>query len=270
MIDFIKIAIPSTYEGVLRNVLPCNFEVKGDTSEILSGTEYSIYNGLKIHFTNKCIIISGSLHKFYNLISGQGFQNYDDFTIDKLIGAIRILSDALNFDPNIAIIQNVEFGVNINFDGSPKEYLSKSVIYHNFKRPSSRKTFQGRGYFLEFEHGHYWLKIYDKGLQYSRNNSILRCEIKTRKSCVVRELGIGSLGDLMEANKLHQLGNLLLERIDQLVTLDTLNLSFIEKKRDAEFIKNMISNGYLQQIISTKSERQVSRYNQIEEFNPFL
>src|SRR5690606_421219 len=99
---------------------------------------------------------------------------------------------------NIRLI-GLEYGVNIQ---PPIE--TDSILNHCYQHKG--KDFdkeinkQGMKY-RQVEHSAYFLKIYDKALQFGRLQRILRVEIKVKNWSKYRRQGIVTLKDFIEADK---------------------------------------------------------------------
>ena len=217
MIDFIKLKILyPDIAGIKNN--PClDWEQRTNerTGEV---KEYNAtFNGLTFQINdNRYLNISGSLHKYWNNRNGRGDQNFNDFMFSDLAGIIIDTCNFFNLVPDNSIIENFEFGVNVNPSILVTEIL-RSVINHKGK-PFNRKQSQKMNY-LECEHRQYYLKLYDKGLQYDRGN-ILRFEIKTRKMEVVKTTNIETLSDLLNTENMNRLKTILTGNFSDILFYD--------------------------------------------------
>lgn len=204
MIDGIKARLRSDLDKIRRNP---RLEFKGThstkTGEVdLMKPPVALYKGLELVDNDSYIEIKGSVHKFFN----EGKHNYNDFSISDLHQALLQIQDEL--DVNLYNIQlvNIEVGLNLHTKDSPGTILN-SFILHRGQRFQQRKLYNM--HFKECIHSQYYIKVYDKGLQYSVNGNILRCEIKFRKMEKPNEMGIRVLSDLMDINKIAKLSDLL-------------------------------------------------------------
>jgi len=217
MIDFIKIRINSPDIHGIRNSNRLEWvqQTNERTGEI---KEYSaIYNGLTFQIIdNKHLNISGSIHKHWNSINRRGEQNYNAFTLLDLTGVIMDLIKGFTLIPDNCIVENLEFGVNIS-PPIPVNEILRSVINHK-GQPFNRKQSQRMNY-LECEHRQYYVKIYNKGLQYEQDN-ILRFEIKTRKMEFVRPANISTLADIMNPANMERLGTILTGNFSDILFYD--------------------------------------------------
>lgn len=217
MIDFIKIRIINPDIPGIRdnNRLDWVQRTNERTGEII---EYrATFSGLTFQIIdNKYLNISGSIHKHWNAINDRGEHNYNNFTLLDLTRVIIDLLKRFDLIPDKCIIENFEFGVNIS-PPIPVDEILHSVINHKGK-PFIRKQSQKMN-FLECEHSQYYIKIYNKGLQFDQGN-ILRFEIKTRKMEFVRPANIVTLSDIMNPGNLTQLGTILTGNFSDILFYD--------------------------------------------------
>jgi len=217
MIDFIKLRILNPDIPQIRNnpLLHWNQLTSERTGEI---KEYNAYtDGLTFQIiNNEHLNVSGSLHKYWNSTKRREEQNYNDFTFSDLTGTVLELYERFGIPPGRAIIENIEYGVNI-IPPIPVKEILRSVINHKGK-PFNRKRSLSMNY-LECEHRQYYVKFYDKGGQYRQGN-ILRFEVKTRKMESIRITRIKTLSDLTKHHYLQCLGIILTSTFNDLLFYD--------------------------------------------------
>jgi len=217
MIDFIKIRILNPDIPGIRNNdrLEWMQRTNERTGEIKEYT--AMFHGLTFQIIdNKHLNISGSIHKHWNIINGRGEQNYNDFHFSNLFLVANAFCNSFDMVPDRCILENFEFGVNIS-PSIPVNEILRSVINHkgkHFNRKQSQKM-----NFMECEHRQYYIKFYDKGLQFDQDN-ILRFEIKTRKMEIVRPANIQTLSDLMNTVSLDHLGTILTGNFNDILFYD--------------------------------------------------
>ena len=177
-------------EGVFSTVLN---ETDPETGELIK--EAFIYENLYIRSTNKGLLIRGSLHKYRSRIKGiatrkqiekhQGF-NGDLFTLSDINETLQTLCQVIGFAPSLAVLQNIEIGVNCEVSFDPKEFL-KGMLFHrsNFDYKTDHE-----GNYIQFNYQTYFLKIYNKGKQYDLSHNVLRVEIKVMKMIKLKEAGV--------------------------------------------------------------------------------
>ena len=221
MIDFVKLYIKNPDIRRIKDhpALEWFQKTSERTGEV---KEYSAsFNGL--NFLIKCndyFQISGSVHKYFNSINGNGFQNYNDFTFADLSLTIKDICQRFILNPQSCYLQNVEFGVNVS-PGIPANEILKSVINHK-GNPFTRLLNSNRKRFRECEYSQNIIKIYDKGLQYEQPANILRFEVKVVAREYLKRKGvlIDTLADLLDRDKILRLGVILRGEFDELLIYD--------------------------------------------------
>jgi hypothetical protein len=217
MIDFIKIRIDNPDIPGIRNNPRLEWiqRINEKTGEVKEYT--ATFHGLTFQIVdNQYLNISGSLHKHWNAINEQGDQNYNDFKLLDLAGAIMNVCEWFNLLPGNCIIENFEFGVNV-IPPIPVTEILRSVINHKGK-PFNRQ-YSCKMNYLECSHRQYYLKMYDKGLQFDQGNK-LRFEIKTRKMEIVKPANIEKLSDLLIQDNMNRLGTILTGNFNDILFYD--------------------------------------------------
>ncbi len=227
MIDFIKLKLLSVSAVSLIQNPFINWQKGFDptTGEI---SEYPVRGELhncKIVITANQIIFSGSLHILWNQINKRGRQNWDDFSRNDLSNIIFWLKSNLGINPRKAIIQNLEYGVNINIWKNPKDLINENVMVWMGKPPSKSNDF-GQGKYVQWERTQYSIKLYDKGRQHLRSENILRWEKKVCKGQYLqKKVGLRTLDNLIKVSNLKKLKGDLLESFDMLLVVDSVDSS---------------------------------------------
>lgn len=210
-----------------------------DTKKIIdNNAEIKVYltefKGLKITMNpNGYTVVKGSLHKYWN----NGKHNHCDFTIHKLKEVIASLEKELNITPEIAIISNLEFGVNIITAFNPNDLIDSLTRFKN-KQFNVMKVL-GNGNGRECYSNQYGVKIYNKGLQYSLPNNLLRIEKKITVMCALR-FGKLYLSDLLNISLWKHCKKELLTLIDNLTVNEPLNIDILNNQE--EIVYNSIFN----------------------------
>jgi len=269
MIDFIKIYVEDIDLKSLQDNEFLDFYVplSQKTGELLENQKEAKYSGLKFRIVNENkLIISGSLHKYHN----NGIHNANDFGYENLLTVIIDLWNTFNINPYSAILQGIEYGVNINTTVSPKNIIKHSVINYKGDQPSIN-TFRGKGYMKEFEKQQYYIKVYDKGLQYHilkdalvyKSDNILRFEQKVIKMEYLKDTGLFCLVDLLKIDTLNKLRNKLLDAFDNLLIYDfTVKPEGLTAKQ-----KNLLQNGQNAMFwVSLKKENRKKYYKELRKF----
>lgn len=173
MIDGLKAILSDNLDAIRNNpllefVVPVSIK-DGD----IKTNQYPIanYRGLQFIDRDTNIELKGSLHKFFN----QGYHNYNDFGLVEIQETLYELADLLKIDAKKARLTNLEVGVNIELDYDPNKFLN-SLIIHRSKRFNYRERWNM--YYKECIHNQFYIKIYNKGIQYSLQRNVLRIEIK--------------------------------------------------------------------------------------------
>jgi hypothetical protein len=217
MIDFTKIKVQNPDIPGIRNNPQLDWNQV--TNEITGDIKEYTANYYGITFTiiiNQYLYITGSFHKHWNGINGRKEQNYNDFTFSDLTAVIIEFCKSFDLVPDLCILENIEFGVNITPTVPTKEFL-RSVINHKGK--PFNQEYQKNKNFRECERQRYSIKIYDKGLQYNQGN-ILRFENKTVKMKHLKDTGVQTLADLLNPVKIQRLGSILKANFNDLLVYD--------------------------------------------------
>lgn len=218
MIDFIKIEVQNAdiqkiKDNPLLEWMQTTNERTGEVKEYTS-----FYHGLTFVIkNNQYLNISGSLHKHWNSATGNGEQNYNDFTFKDLTGVIIQFCKSFELSPESCKLANLEFGVNVSPCIHANEIL-RSVINHKGK-PFTQEYSENKR-FRECERQRYIIKIYNKGLQYNQPGIILRFENKTIKMEHLKGTGITTLKDLLDPVKIERLGVILTDNFNELLLYD--------------------------------------------------
>lgn len=173
-------------------------ELGEDSAPISLGFECN-YKGIKIFVTSTGeVFVSGSLHYYFN----NDKHNYNDFTKQKFEFAKDCFKQDFGIDfSEIELIQ-LEYGFNFRTPISVE-----SIINHIYEHRNVRKTNKYRnkneGFYTEFSHYRYRIKIYDKGTQNKlKMNNLMRFEINVKNWGLFRKkYKIYTLQDFANANK---------------------------------------------------------------------
>jgi hypothetical protein len=163
-------------------------------------------------------LLKGSLHKFWN---GKG-SNADRFTLADFQAVVLNLQQRFGLDPQKAVVQNLEIGVNLSLPYSPQRAIKSAVTcrhrpFVHTQESDSRLSIGKVAVFDEYK-----VKLYDKGRQ-ERNAAakLLRIEVKYNKTRPLRRYEIRTLADLTNPDKVAPLLAVLLDTISAIVFLDT-------------------------------------------------
>ncbi len=186
MIDFIKAEVININPMRLMDNKKLEFktQLNYETGEFGSHC-YAYYKGLKFKIYNRTdhsnkerIYLEGSLHKFYN----DGKHNFNIFNLKSLQDVMRELRLSFGIKPKHLRLLQMEIGVNITPPVETIEIL-KCCLLHSTKQFKWTNT-KTEGNYIQAEHSNFFIKIYDKRKQYSKeytlHSEILRFEIKAK------------------------------------------------------------------------------------------
>lgn len=206
LIDYIKVFFRSidVPRAFGRNkYLDFTQEINAETADVIKekGAKAK-YKGLTFYLDRyNNLTITGSIHKYYN----SGKHNYNDFTYYDAIEILNDISKKFGLDLSKGKLQNLELGVNLT---SPIKATNvvENVLVHLSQKFKSRSIRNAE--YNETIHSRYYLKAYNKSLQYKNkgypiDREIFRWEIKHRKMYSLNQIGIHTLADLYDATKLH-------------------------------------------------------------------
>lgn len=217
MIDGIRAILSENLDEIRCNPL-LNFiqtdKVSIKTGEVQSG-KYPVakYQGLTFIDKGSVIEVKGSIHVYCN----NGMHNYNHFGLSDIHLTLFELADKLSILITNAELKNIEFGVNLEVNFKPSDFLN-SLIIHKSKMFTHR--IEAKMNYRECVHRQYFIKIYDKGLQNGLNKYILRIELKFIVMEKINAFGIKYLSDLLDSNKLHLLQKELLRVYDEILIGD--------------------------------------------------
>lgn len=224
MIDFIKLQTQSK-KTKLESLITSSVTVNAigtynyGTNELCYPIKANFQN-MEVRLTSNYGIIKNSIHKYYNLKANQENQNFNDFTYLDFILAVFSLQKDIGMLIDDFAITNLEFGFNLNTLFSPKNIIEQNVIFYEFNEANQFDAFKGKGCYKQFNKSEFALKVYDKGLQYSQSENIMRVELKITDSRFLKKLGINVLSDLFYKDNLDKLFYKFIEIFDKLVIVD--------------------------------------------------
>lgn len=271
MIDFVKLvythsninAFLEVHRERLKGVFtfdngeitfPFSFEIEGFKIEIKGSIK------LNIHYIN----IIGSLHK--NFYKGA---NVERFKFDQLKTEIHNLCTLLQLEPEKLLIQNLEIGVNVRTHFKPYDYLEENLILYKTKRFAKYdKGHDGKelGFYCK---GLPVIKLYDKGKQHDTPYNLMRFELRYKKTAFLHRIGVCSIIDLMDIEKINILSDELLKKWNNVLLyesdLNTNQLTNKEKSlyKELEHPKNWIK-------LLKKEKSTTTFYNHKETFKNII
>ena len=233
MIDYIKLEIFSkAFAEKLENheLLDFKIEVNKITGELTK--QVAKYQDMEfIIYQNKKITIAGSLHKYFN----EGHHNHNDFNFQNLENTILEFCQTFDFNPEIANIRGIEFGVNINTETNPSDILNMLVCYKN--KSINRMQVKSLGNGRVSQQTNHILKIYNKSLQFGQPKNILRIEQKVIRMRKLKKQNIRLLSDLLYKENIEPLGVLLLEMFESLIIHEPIKEQSLTPKEQLLYLK---------------------------------
>ncbi|GAA4932862.1 hypothetical protein GCM10023314_01570 [Algibacter agarivorans] len=224
---------------------------------------------LEIRITQNQAIVKGSIHKYYNLITGAGNQNHSDFSFKQCEFAINNLCDTLQINKEETIITNLEFGFNITVNKDPKILINKHILMYDLKDHNRKLNYRGKGSYKEFEKTDYSLKLYDKGKQYLViDKNLLRVELKITGSRYLHKMGIINLNQLGNY-AFKSLFSAFLNHFNKIMIVDSLKAPEGVREDQIFLFKNCINPNHWSNIKSEEKKetlrdfiKLIKKYNQ--------
>ena len=225
MIDLIKIFIKDKHRFeahvVDHEIIELTTKVNYFTGEVMEFPKRGRDLNLEINISKIQATMLGSIHKYHNLLSNVGNQNYNDFSYCQIREVIEDLIEKYKIAGDTSIT-NLEFGFNLEVTKDPKLIIDNNLLMNNFKSPNKNLKFVGRGDYKEFQLTDYSLKIYNKSKQYKKDKNILRVELKITRKRRLEDLGINKLEDLLDSRAYLRLFEVLIAKFEGLMILMTL------------------------------------------------
>jgi hypothetical protein len=173
------------------------------------------YKGLTFtFFLDGTTQLNGSFHTYFN----KGVHNHDDFHLLTFENVLFELKHTFKIDLTNSRLNNIEFGVNIELPYNPNVFID-SLIMHKRKRFSILED--ENKYFAECSHTQFYIKVYNKGLQYHLTQNKLRFEVKYSTMESINNLGVKTLADLLNPNHIAQLKKKLIETFESVLIGDS-------------------------------------------------
>lgn len=221
---------------------------------------------LDIAVTNNSVSILGSIHKYKNIITDKGNQNYNDYFFCQIQEVILGLIDKYSI-ANDTSITNLEFGFNLEIEKNPKIIIDNNVLMYSFKAPNKNLKFSGNGDYKEFQLTDYRIKIYNKSKQFKLGTNILRIELKITRKRLLQQLDIYSLEDLLNYNSYLRLFEFFREKFESLMIIDEFDTDLIPES-DYNKLLRYTNPNYWITIKDKKSPKVIYRLK--SDFNKLL
>lgn len=184
------------------------------------------YNNLFIEIrkieSRYTLLVRGSLHKFFH------GNNRDTFTGNQILTALQGLSDLFEIELSDAIIKNIEVGLNLSLSFLEADsikiynYLDKNLLHHKKKHKQEMKGKIG----FVFPHDDYSIKLY------SKDQFVLRYEIKYTSITKLKKFGLNTLADI-NVNSVNLMMESLKYEWGQIIMRDGLNIYNNKNRNDA-------------------------------------
>jgi hypothetical protein len=197
------------------------------TSKIYAEYHNLIFTIIENHNGIKTLLITGSLHKFYN----KGKHNFDDFNIFNIRNTIDLLGEMFHFNIETAIVQNLEIAINVlpPIPSLPilkgllslqniriKSFLDDDAdlyqaVFQNYinKNYDKAKHYRKKGYSIPYE-------IFRSELKYIRMNDLV--VLLKRKNIIYRNQIF--LSDLKRIEVIKAFGELLQKKWNEILFYD--------------------------------------------------
>ena len=232
---------------------------------LLQSKEKKEHDGLYFKKTDKCVYVSGSLHRFKNC----GLHNCDNFTYSDLLYVLNRIRIEYKLNPDIIEFNGLEFGLNIQLPFDVKRFLQAVILYRDSNtKPVESEMHGKRVCFQDFE-----IKMYNKSAQspkYSQPNT-LRFEVVIKRSERVRKqlidgntTTVRTLSDLANIEVWKDLHREILRCFDALIVYDIdvseLKKDFKISDKDVKLLNDGKSFEYWKQLSKMAKKRQFDRF----------
>lgn len=215
MYDFVKIRtrLSNPEHFVRESGLPFVEGSRTDTGEVIDFWTAELKNMQLCVYQGGTFLIKGSVHKYHN----RGEHNYDSFTLDDYKRVIQELSERISQNLWKYTIDTLEVGVNVSLPIATKEFLDNT--YRHKSKGFKDVSVGPKGDYRQAAYSDYFVKIYDKGLQYGKGPNLMRFEVKL-KADELRKLNINLLKETENEQVVARLKEILLQRFAEVVFID--------------------------------------------------
>jgi hypothetical protein len=261
MIDYLKIhRLPVPQDKILKDDrLTFPLSNVATTGEIMNRSQVAHWQELQFVVRGEKVSLKGSLHKHF-----EGGTNYRDFHLTDIKATIAKLAETFHFDPQQAIINFLEVGVNIPLDNDPTELIKTLVIYRN--NPFTPLYVKGKGFGRKCETQQFTIKVYNKSLQYGLNEPLMRFEVKIKRMKYLERFGITglTLADLTKPETYQPLKTILPEVLKGILIYDPeINPESIQNPKDLQLFTEGRYPEFWQDLPKATKNRKLKRFNEL-------
>lgn len=263
MIDYLKMHSLSVLpENLLNNnLLTFPQSNVSQWGEALDRWRIAHFKSLEIGIKRNKSKLSGSLHKYR-----YDGQNWKDFNLFDIQETIHELSETFEIDPEKAVINFIEIGVNIPIDYSPDQIINCLVLHgkERFKELQIKKNTEGNGRMSEKDQ--YTIKVYNKSLQYGLSFHLLRFEIKVKKIEFLKRYGINglTLADLTKPEIYPKFKTMLMDILSGIVIYDPdKDPDKLTNLKDRDLLKYGKFADYWMQLDRRRKSEKLNRFKEL-------
>lgn len=221
---------------------------------------------LDISITNNLGTVLGSIHKYNNISSDKGNQNYNDFSFCQIQEVILGLIEKYNIAGDTSIT-NLEFGFNLKIEKNPKIIIDNNLLMYCFKAHNKDLKYRGNGDYKEFQLTDYRFKVYSKSKQFKLATNILRIELKITRKRLLQQLNIYCMEDLLDYNNFLSLFEFFIGKFEGLMLIDEFDADSVPENAYNRLIKYTNPNYWIT-IKAKKSPKVIYRLK--KDFNNLL
>lgn len=247
MIDFVKMivrvsSIEEFCKGLNINLVHKMDPIDGEFFgyEPFDFQNYEVAIRPSSDFSYNYIEIKGSLHK--NYFDGK---NDKRFTHQMVCEEIDNIEKLFGIPAEQLILQNLEFGVNIETPFAPYQFLKDNLLLVKTKPFDAYYKGADGKYLGYFYGGITGTKVYDKGKQYGLSHNLMRFELRYLKSIKINECQVYNLADIKNLSNINILKERLLQRWDEILLYESdlkVNKTSMTEREKLFYIKCNVRN----------------------------
>jgi hypothetical protein len=269
MIDYTKIQILGV--DIKKLLQHHNLEFIRSVSEktgLLDTKTICHYHKCKIIvYDSGTVRFSGSIHKFYNSITGIEAPNKDpkgyngnqfyyyeiDFVRQHLVYLFNVPSEQMQ-------IQNIEYGLNLTTSFNPQGFITGLLLFG-----VNPFEFRFNEFYAQSVHDQYIIKIYNKGNQYDMPLNTLRFEIKVLKMIKQsKDVGIAFMSDIT-VDRLKKAKEYLITQLETTLYYDNTIIKKNLSKKQQNKLKDYNNHRFWQKLTRQQRSKDKKKLNTIIE-----